>query len=105
MSDPKWQEMKDVLEANGNFRVVGEATAIYPRELDKEPVHVRGRIKYQVINGDEKFCKKSQVLLYLAEMIPKLKTRKAGASGGQAGGSSEGSSTSGNTRRPKKGKK
>lgn len=101
MSDPKWQEMKDVLEANGNFRVVGDPTAIYPRELDKEPVHVRGRIKYQVIDPDEKLGKKSQVLLYLAEMIPKLKTRKQGA---QVGGSNEGS-TSGNTKRTKKGKK
>lgn len=72
--------MKDVLEANGNFRVVGEPTAIYPRELDKEPLHVRGRIKYQLISPDDKFGKKSQVLLYLAEMIPKLKTRKAGTS-------------------------
>lgn len=103
VSDPKWQEMKDVLEANGNFRVVGEASAIYPREVDKEPVHVRGRVKYQLINPDPKFDRKTQVLLYLAEMIPRLKTRKAGTTtGAQSTGQSE-TSTAG--KKGKKGKK
>lgn len=92
VADPKWQEIKDILEANGNFRVVGEPGAVYPREIDKEPAHVRGRVKYQLINPDPKFERKSQVLLYLAETIPKLKTRKAGAGGGQGAGPSETSS-------------
>ena len=100
MSDPKWQEMKDVLEANGNFRVVGEAAAMYPREIDKEPAHVRGRVKYQLVNPDPKFERKSQVLLHVVEMIPKLKTRKAGTTAPTAG-----ASETGNAKKGKKGKK
>lgn len=103
VADPKWQEIKDILEANGNFRVVGEPTAVYPREIDKEPAHVRGRVKYQLINPDAKFERKSQVLLYLAETIPKLKTRKAGGTGGgQSAGPSESAKPQ---RKPAKGNK
>lgn len=51
-----------------------DANKVYPRELDKELPTSRGRIKYQAV--DKKYAKKYDVLKYLAETIPKLKTRQ-----------------------------
>lgn len=80
VADPRWQEIKDVLEANKEFTVTVDANKVYPRELDKELPACRGRIKYQTTNP--KYKSKREVLLYLGETIPKLKTRAKGS--GQA---------------------
>ena len=83
--DPRWQEMRDVLESTGSFQVVGEANKTYPRELDKELPTSRGRIKYQVTGEHERFKSKKEVMLFLADMIPRLKSRtQKGASQAQA---------------------
>jgi signal recognition particle subunit SEC65 len=83
--DPRWQEMKDVLEANRDFRIMAEPNALYPRELDKELPTARGRIKYQVVSGESPFQKKEAVLEYLGDMIPKLKSRAKTASTSASG--------------------
>lgn len=73
VADPKWAEIRDVLEATDGFKVLAEPEKVYPRELDKE--NCRGRVKYQLPPNDKR--SRQDVLLYLAEMIPKLKSRSA----------------------------
>lgn len=79
IENPRWQEIKDVLEATKDFTVLADGNKVYPRELDKEIPYNRGRVKYQSTNP--KYQSKKDVLLYLAEMIPKLKSRAKGAPG------------------------
>lgn len=75
--DPKWQEIKEVLESSGCFQVLPEPNAVYPRELDKEIPTNRGRVKYQVNPGSEgKFGKKHDVILFVGDSISKMKNRK-----------------------------
>lgn len=104
VADPKWQEIKDVLEANGNFEVKPEPNKLYTRELDKEAPVNRGRVKYRLTSDPNgPFNKKQSILLYLAETIPKLKSRsKAAGTGGNASNPSD-AQTGGNKK--KKGKK
>lgn len=73
VEDPKWTEIRDILEASNNIQVTAEPDKVYPRELDKELN--RGRVKYVLPPGDSR--SKQDILLYLAEMIPKLKSRSA----------------------------
>lgn len=86
VENPRWQEIKDVLEATKDFEVKADGKKFYPRELDKELPTAQGRIKYKTT--DPKYQSKKQVLLYLTEMIPKLKTRAKGAGGGASASSS-----------------
>jgi len=82
-ADPKWQEIKDVLESSGSFSVQAEPNSVYPRELDKEfPVN-RGRVKYQVIANHDKFPKKSTVVVFVGESISRMKNRKMTAAPSQ----------------------
>ncbi|KAI1294973.1 Signal recognition particle 19 kDa protein [Halotydeus destructor] len=76
--DPRWQEIRDVLEATKDFQILVEHSKLYPREVDKEQPTAHGRIKYQT--RDPKFASKRNVLIYLGEMIPKLKSRAKAAS-------------------------
>ena len=74
-SDPRWQEIKDVLESTGTFEVVGQPDKVYPRELDKETPANRGRVRYRIVAESTKFNSKKDILIFAAEMIPKLKSR------------------------------
>ena len=105
VADPKWQEIKDVLEANGQFEVMTEANKIYPRELDKELATSKGRVKYRLTTKDGQFEKRQEVLLYLAETIPKLKSRSKGAAPGTNPSGSQESQASGQGKKGKKGRK
>lgn len=79
-ADPRIQEIKDVLEATGSFQVVAEPNKTYPRELDKETPAHRGRVRYQMVKESDRLNSKKEILVYLGEMIPRLKTRTQKAS-------------------------
>lgn len=89
--DPTCTEIADVLKANKAFVVMLEPNKLYPRENDKETSSCRGRVKYQLEDLAAPFKNKKDVLLYLGETIPKLKTR---AKGGNPSGAEQNSSTS-----------
>lgn len=73
IADPKLQEIFDVLQTNPKFTVEAYPQKCYCRELDKENPSYRGYVKY--ICEDSSFKNKRQVLEYVAELIPKLKSR------------------------------
>lgn len=73
---------------------VGVENKQYSRERSKEMLY-RGRIRVQLRNDDgslcnPKFSTRESLMIHVAEMIPKLKTRqvKAGGDPGHSGGSS-----------------
>jgi signal recognition particle subunit SRP19 len=74
-ADPCWQEIRDVLESIGSFEVVGEGNKTYPREVDKETPAHRGRVRYHAIKEHDRLKNKKDILIYLADMIPRLKSR------------------------------
>lgn len=89
-SDPRWQEIKDVLEVNKSFKVDAQPNKIYPREVDKEIPIARGRVLYQLADpNDKQFGKKENVLIYLGQMIPKLKSRTTKANETQVAGQAQ----------------
>ncbi|RWS17106.1 signal recognition particle 19 kDa protein-like protein [Dinothrombium tinctorium] len=75
VADPRWQEIRDVLETFQEFQVIPEPNKVYCREVDKESLAFRGRVKVKVIESDCKYRKKDQILELCATMIPKLKSR------------------------------
>ncbi len=79
VSDPKCQEIKDVLDSNHLFKCSMNLNKCYSRELDKESVINRGFVKYKLINQNDvnskEFENKKNVLKYVSKMIPKLKSR------------------------------
>jgi len=78
IDNPTVNEMRDVLE-NVGLKTVLEVNRLYSRETSREPQQ-RGRIRIQLKNEDgslikDQFKTKDDLLFYLVEMIPKLKTR------------------------------
>ena len=78
VDNPSVNEIRDILE-NVGLKVIVEANRLYCREESREPQY-RGRVRVQLKNADESLVKdqfktKDDLLFYLAEMIPKLKTR------------------------------
>uniref|UniRef100_A0A4W3JFY2 Signal recognition particle 19 kDa protein n=1 Tax=Callorhinchus milii TaxID=7868 RepID=A0A4W3JFY2_CALMI len=84
VENPTFGEIRDVCTAAG-LNVVVE-NKLYPREWNRD-VQFRGRIRIQLKNEDgtlcfEQFPTRKAVMLYVAEMIPKLKTRTQKSGGG-----------------------
>jgi signal recognition particle subunit SRP19 len=78
IDNPNVNEIRDILE-NAGLKVVVEPNRLYSREESREPQQ-RGRVRVQLKNADESLVKeqfktKDDLLFYLAEMIPKLKSR------------------------------
>lgn len=78
IDNPNVGEIRDILE-NVGLKVLVEPNRLYSREESREPQH-RGRIRVQLKNADDTFIKdqfkcKDDLLFYLVEMIPKLKSR------------------------------
>ena len=78
IENPNCNEIRDILE-NAGLQVVIEANRLYCREESREPQY-RGRVRVQIKNADETLVKeqfkdKDDVIFYLAEMMPKLKSR------------------------------
>ena len=92
--NPTYNEIKDVCGAIGLKPVVEPKS--YPRELYRGDPYARGRVRVDLVKEDgtlinEKFPNKKALLIYLGEMIPKLKTRSVktdSASHSQQGGKS-----------------
>lgn len=85
VENPTTNEMRDVCTAAG-LKVVSE-NKLYPREMFRGDVMMRGRIRVELKNKEkqlvsEKFNSKQDLMLHIAEMIPKLKSRmqKSGGS-------------------------
>jgi signal recognition particle subunit SRP19 len=78
IDNPTVNEIRDILE-NACLKIVVEANRLYSREESREPQQ-RGRIRVQLKNADETLIKdqfktKDDLLFYLVDMIPKLKSR------------------------------
>ena len=76
--NPTFNEIKDVCTAAGLKPVV--ESKLYPRELHKGDPLVRGRIRVKLTKEDgtlinSNLPSKTALMIHLAEMIPKLKTR------------------------------
>lgn len=85
IENPTYQEIKDVL-SSANLNLVVE-NKIYPRERSKELLH-RGRVRIQLKNEDgtainPDLASKRQILKYVGQMIPQLKSRIANPKGGE----------------------
>ncbi|XP_059193179.1 signal recognition particle 19 kDa protein [Centropristis striata] len=82
VENPSCAEIRDVLMAAGmNVYVENK---IHPREWNRD---FRGRVRVQMKQADgslcqDKFPSRKQVMFYVAEMIPKLKTRTQKSGGG-----------------------
>ncbi|XP_069749020.1 signal recognition particle 19 kDa protein [Narcine bancroftii] len=84
VESPTYGEIRDVCVAAGLSVVV--ENKLYPREWNRD-VQFRGRIRVQLKNEDgslclEQFPTRKSIMFYVAEMIPKLKTRTQKAGGG-----------------------
>ena len=78
IDNPTVNEIRDILE-NAGLKVIVEPNRLYCREESREPQQ-SGRVRVQLKNADESLVKeqfkcKDDLLFYLVEMIPKLKTR------------------------------
>ncbi|CAF0867041.1 unnamed protein product [Brachionus calyciflorus] len=103
VENPTLSEIKDVL-LNAGFSIELE-NKVFPRELNK--YDNRGRIRVQLRNDDgtpvkSDFKDRESIFLYVAETIPKLKTRGAG---GVAKSSTQTQSQASSTSSKKSGKK
>ncbi|KAL2092873.1 hypothetical protein ACEWY4_012671 [Coilia grayii] len=88
VENPTCAEIKDVLTAAG-LNVLVEMNKMHPREWNRD-VQFRGRVRVQIKQEDgnpcqEKFSSRKEVMFYVAEMIPKLKTRTQKSGGGETG--------------------
>ncbi|XP_043103718.1 signal recognition particle 19 kDa protein [Puntigrus tetrazona] len=87
VENPSCAEIRDVLSAAG-LNVLVE-NKMYPREWNRD-VQFRGRVRIQLKLEDgnlcqEKFASRKDVMFYVAEMIPKLKSRTQKSGGAEAG--------------------
>ncbi|CAL8343940.1 unnamed protein product [Lota lota] len=86
VENPSCSEIKDVLSAAG-LNVLLE-NHMHPREWNRD-VQFRGRVRVQLKQEDgslcqDKFTSRKDVMFYVAEMIPKLKTRTQKSGGGDS---------------------
>uniref|UniRef100_A0A3B4DJZ0 Signal recognition particle 19 kDa protein n=1 Tax=Pygocentrus nattereri TaxID=42514 RepID=A0A3B4DJZ0_PYGNA len=87
VENPSCAEIRDVLAA-AEMNVYVEPR-MYPREWNRD-AQFRGRVRVQIKQEDgslcqDKFTSKKDVMFYVAEMIPKLKTRTQKSGGSDSG--------------------
>ncbi|XP_039095719.1 signal recognition particle 19 kDa protein isoform X1 [Hyaena hyaena] len=85
VENPTATEIQDVCSAVG-LNVFLEKNKMYSREWNRD-VQYRGRVRVQLKQEDGSLClvqfpSRKSVMLYAAEMIPKLKTRTQKTGGG-----------------------
>ncbi|KAL3884931.1 hypothetical protein ACJMK2_025030 [Sinanodonta woodiana] len=107
VENPTYTEMKDICLSAG--LQIGVENKTYCKELDPRDMKNRGRIRVQIKTAEgkqlyEKFKSKYDILLYLGEMIPKLKTRQQGQSSGQGGTQQQQQSAKSQKKKGRKGK-
>ncbi|XP_051508684.1 signal recognition particle 19 kDa protein-like [Myxocyprinus asiaticus] len=88
VENPSCAEICDVLKAAG-LNVDIEIKKMYPREWNRDD-QFRGRVRVQLKLEDghlcqDKFTSRKDVMFYVAEMIPKLKSRMQKSGGADAG--------------------
>ncbi|KAI6225697.1 SRP19 protein [Aphelenchoides besseyi] len=82
VADPTAQEIFDILQHAG-CKCEIKADVMHPRDPNREPV-ARGRVRVQLKNDDgslcdSKFKSRKDLMLYVADLIPKLKSRQVDA--------------------------
>ncbi|KAL8606686.1 hypothetical protein ACOMHN_055361 [Nucella lapillus] len=87
VDNPSYTEIRDVC-ANAGM-VLGVENKTYSRELDPRDLKFRGRIRVQLKKDDgspmmDQYPSKHAILLYLADTIPKLKSRSQAQSSQQS---------------------
>ncbi|XP_076080880.1 signal recognition particle 19 kDa protein-like [Mytilus galloprovincialis] len=107
VENPTCQEIKDVLIQSGLH--IGIENNVYPRELDHRDPKCRGRVRVMLKTEDgepfsEKFPDRDSVLTFIAETIPKLKTRIAGNQSSQQPAQTQQASKGGQKKKGRKGK-
>ncbi|UXI22519.1 Cytochrome b reductase 1 [Sarcoptes scabiei] len=76
VSDPLSEEIYNVMAAHSQyFEVQLNFNKFYCREIDKENFKTRGYIKYRLLDN-ERFKNKKEVLIFVASLIPNLKSRQ-----------------------------
>lgn len=93
VENPTVSEIHDVCVVAG-LNVVTEKNKMYPRELNRDG-QFTGRVRIQLRKEDGSFCleqflSRKAVMLYVAEMIPKLKTRTQKSGGAEQNAQQEG---------------
>ncbi|XP_051524532.1 signal recognition particle 19 kDa protein [Myxocyprinus asiaticus] len=88
VENPSCAEIRDVLTAAG-LNVEVESVKMYPREWNRD-AQFRGRVRVQLKLEDgslcqDKFTSRKDVMFYVAEMIPKLKSRMQKSGGADTG--------------------
>ncbi|XP_077416875.1 signal recognition particle 19 kDa protein [Vanacampus margaritifer] len=86
VENPSCAEIRDVLTAAG-VNVLVE-NKMHPREWNRD-VQFKGRVRVQLKQADgtlchNKFSSRKDVMLYVSEMIPKLKSRTQKSGGGES---------------------
>ncbi|XP_051925082.1 signal recognition particle 19 kDa protein [Hippocampus zosterae] len=86
VENPSCAEIRDVLTAAG-VNVLVE-NKMHPREWNRD-VQFKGRVRVQLKEADgslchDKFSSRKEVMLYVSEMIPKLKSRAQKSGGGES---------------------
>ncbi|XP_077456186.1 signal recognition particle 19 kDa protein [Stigmatopora argus] len=87
VENPSCAEIRDVLTAAGVNVLVEDK--MHPREWNRD-VQFRGRVRVQLKREDgslchDKFSSRKGVMLYVSEMIPKLKSRTQKGGGAESG--------------------
>lgn len=102
--NPTVNEIRDVCQSQGlNCKIENKQ---YPRDSAKDAL-CKGRVRVQLKNSDgtpvkEAFSTKKALFLFVAEMVPKLKSRQNKT---QQGDSSSAQSSGASSNKKKKGKK
>lgn len=86
VDNPTVNEIRDVCTAAGLKAVTEDK--LYSREMFRGDVMLRGRVRVQLKTADkvavmEQFQDKRSLMLYLGEMIPKLKSRSQKSGGSE----------------------
>lgn len=107
VENPNYVEIVEVLKAKG-FQVAVQ-NKMYPRDPNRDR-NVRGRIRFQMKNDDGtpvqvEYPKKDAVMVMIADLIPKLKSRTNNPSGAAASGEAGAAGGAGGGGGGKKGKK
>jgi len=87
VENPTYTEIRDVCAQAG--LTIGVENKVHPREMDAKDARFRGRVRVSLFDDDgkplhEQFPNRKSVLLYLGDMIPKLKTRQTGGAAAAA---------------------
>ncbi|XP_031574423.1 signal recognition particle 19 kDa protein-like [Actinia tenebrosa] len=104
VDNPTVYEIRDVCQSQG--LEVGVEDKMYPRDNSKDAL-CKGRVRVQLKNSqnlpiNEKFQNRKALLLFLGEMIPKLKSRQTKS--GQSDGNSQQQSAAAKKKKGKKAK-